>query len=431
MALASRGIHVRLKVFCLSLFLGVAPGVLAHAQQGQSPFARDRNQSVTERRRPEYDAAGLRAGAFFVYPKIVGNVEYQDNVFASETNTLSDTVATLTPSVDVESGWSRHQLRGSAMLNTYRYSKYSSENNTSYAVEGSGRLDVVRGSSLRASAAYEHDIESRQSVNVQQFSSSPTEYNVTKGSVGGTHEFNRIRIIGDVNVADFKYDNPTDFSGKPIDISYRDHTNTEERVRVDYALSPALALFATVTHNDRSFNSPTQVGDVKRDSKGWEGGLGADFDVTAVARGQVQLGYISQKYDDPRIHDSTGLGVRTKLEWFPNGLTTVTFVGERSVDDTGLIGAAGVLASRADIRVDHELLRNLLVTGRAHWNKDEYRGLDRNDTEYGALATATYLLSRRVGVFGTYDYVDRKSDGLQRGHDFNASRVQFGVVLQY
>lgn len=420
---------MRLRIYCLSLLLGVAPAAIAHAQT--SVFDRDRNVSVTQRPRPDYDAAGLRAGAFFIYPKVTADVAVEDNIFASETNEQDDVVWSLRPSVEIQSQWSRHSLGARAALNTYRYSDFSSENNTTYKVEGLGRLDILRGTYLRGTVGFEHGVESRQSPSVAQFNSEPIEYDQVYSTVAGSHEFNRLRVSGELRFTDYDYDDTTSVLGAPIDQSYRNRTNYEQVGRLDYAVSPALSIFATASHNSREYNRTTILGDVQRDSDGWEAGIGADFEVTALARGQLQVGYLSQDFDDPRVGTAEGFGLRSRLEWFPTELTTVTLEAERAIDDTGLIGAAGVLATRASVKVDHELLRNLILTARVGASNDDYRGLDRSDDQYSAMLGVNYLLSRKVGLFGSYNYLRRESEGARRGNEFESNRLQLGVVLQY
>src|SRR5689334_14678398 len=78
--------------------LGYAPalgqslqGTIAQGQ-GQTPgvFARDRNVSVTERPRPGYEALGLRAGGFMLWPKLTVANEYNDNIFATQNIRIAD-----------------------------------------------------------------------------------------------------------------------------------------------------------------------------------------------------------------------------------------------------------------------------------------------------------------------------------------------------
>jgi len=59
-------------------------------------------------RGPDYDALGVRAGAFFGLPKVEVSETYETNVFALPSNIKSDFVTSIAPSVDVNSQWSRN-----------------------------------------------------------------------------------------------------------------------------------------------------------------------------------------------------------------------------------------------------------------------------------------------------------------------------------
>ncbi len=422
---------MRNKIFCLSLLASVASVSVAHAQNLESTFQRDKNVSVTQRPRPGYEALGLRAGGFLIYPKVTADVATEDNIFYESTNEQSDTIYSIRPSLELVSQWSRHQIRASATADTYKYDKFSDQDNTTYALSARGRLDVQRNSYISLGGGFEHLVESRSSPTVQQLASEPVEYDRTSASISGSREVNRLRLSGELNYNDYKFDD-TMVGTTPVDMSYRDEQSTEGQIRVDYAMSPALAVYIVGMANDRKFDrGPINALDVGRDSKGWEAAVGADFEITDLTRGQLQVGYLNQEYDDARVGEASGLAVRSRLEWFPTQLATVTLVAERLIQDTGVIGAAGILTSRASAQLDYELLRNLIVTGRVNWVKDDYNGLDREDTYSGAMVGVNYLITRNVGVFGQYNFQTRSTEGLQRGLEFDANRFQVGLVLQY
>ncbi|WP_374575532.1 outer membrane beta-barrel protein [Phenylobacterium sp.] len=386
--------------------------------------------SVTQRPRPGYQALGIHAGSFFIYPKLTADVAHEDNIFYENTNEKSDTIYSLRPSVELQSNWSRHMVHAFAQADIYKFDKYSDQDNTTWEVGASSRIDVVRGAYIRLSGGYQDLVEARYSPTVQQYSSNPLEYKRTYGTIGGSREVNRLRMSGELTYSDYNY-NDTSVGLTQIDLGYRDRQTTDVNMRVDYAVSPALAVYVYGAYNKRDYAHTTLINDVDRTSDGWEGAVGADFEVTDLTRGQLQVGYLSEKYDDPRVNDVTGLALRGRLEWFPTQLTTVTFTAERSIEDTGVLGAAGTLTSKASAQIDHELLRNLILTGRLNWQRDEYRGLDRDDDYSAAMLGVNYLLNRKVGVFAQYNYQTRDSSGLQRGVEYNANRIQVGVVLQY
>jgi hypothetical protein len=136
-----------LSVSLLALAAAAVAPSIAFAQAPQ-------NVPVAERARPDYDARGLRGGAFMIRPRIDLGVETTDNVFATERGEVSDVLYTARPQVDVESQWSRHSLRASASADTVKYQDTSSEDRTNYALSADGRLDarVALAAALRKSA---------------------------------------------------------------------------------------------------------------------------------------------------------------------------------------------------------------------------------------------------------------------------------------
>ena len=426
----TRGFTMRLGLSCALILAASVPAVQASAQSAQSAFQRDRNVSVRQRPRPDFDALGVRAGLFLLYPKVDLSVATEDNIFYQTNDTQSDTVASIGPSITAQSQWSRHSLTAQAQANHYRYSNFSSENNTTYSAGLTGRLDVVRGAVLRGSIGLDHLVEPRYSPAVAA-SVEPVEYDQSRFSVGASREFNRVRVSGDIRYRKVDFQNSKDATGTSISYSYRNAEFWEDEVRGEYAVSPALSVFSTVVYNKSVYDRAPVLGDVSRDASGWEAAVGTDFDLSRLARGQVQVGYLSQKYDDPRVNDSTGLGVRGKVEWFPTQLITVTVNAERAVDDTGLVGAAGILATRVGAQIDYELLRNLILTGVVNASKEDFRGVDRTDDRVQVTLGGNYLISRRVGVNAYYRYIDQASSGALQGNDFSDNRLQVGVVLQY
>lgn len=416
--------------FYISLMVGVAAAASAHAQALESTFQRDKNVSVTQRPRPGYEALGLRAGGLTIYPKVTLDVAHEDNIFFTNTNEESDTIYSVRPSVEVVSNWSRHQFRALAQANTYKFDKFSDEDNTTYQVTGRGRIDIQRQTFINVGAGFEHLVEARYNPTVQQFISEPVEYDNFTANIGASREVNRLRVSGEVRYGDWQY-NDTRVGNTVLDLGYRDRKTLNGELRVDYAISPALAVYAFGAANEQDYARSTIINDVERDSDGWEAAVGADFELTDLTRGQIQVGYLSQSYDDPRIGDATGLALRSRLEWFPTELTTVTFQASRSIEDTGVIGAGGILATRASARVDHELLRNLIVTAQLSWAEEDYRGIDRKDDQTTALIGVNYLLNNNVGIFGQYNFQTRDTSGVLRGIEYDANRFQIGLVLQY
>lgn len=402
---------------------------LAMAQTDAGPFARDRNVSVKERARPAYDAQGVRSGAFLVYPKMEATVSNLDNVFATALGQVSDTVVTASPSVRAVSQWSRHQVEAYANASAFRYDKVSSQNNTAYAVGGSGRVDVVRGTSFSPSASFSHIVEPRTSAEAPDQPAEGIEYDQTVLDFFAEHESGAVRFEGRVGARKSTFDDARLQSGAVFNTSYRDNTSVEGQARVAYAVSPALSLYVAGIANRWNFKDSLTT-DIGRDSHGYQVAVGSNFDISRLARGEVQVGYLNQEFSDRRAGNVDGLAVLGTVEYFPTQLITLTASAERSVRATGVIGAAAALHSQASIQADYELFRNVILSARVQKAQDDYRGNDRKDDLTGLMFGGQYLLNRNLGLNIIYNRDEQDSSGLQRGRTFTADRVQLGVVLQ-
>jgi hypothetical protein len=202
-------------------------------------------------------------------------------------------------------------------------------------------------------------------------------------------------------------------------------------------------VFIEVSGNDRHYRLssspivdgvPTFPDFVNRDSKGVTALVGANFELAALIRGEIGVGYIDQHYKDSAFQDYNGLGARAQVEWFPTQLTTVTITGSHSVEDAGLVGASSYLATNVGLEVDHELLRNLILTANGSYGDDDYRGIDRTDKRIGLGLSASYLMNRHVGLKLAYNHFKNDSSGADVAEAFRhyaVDRVGLTLTLQY
>jgi uncharacterized protein (PEP-CTERM system associated) len=169
---------------------------------------------------------------------------------------------------------------------------------------------------------------------------------------------------------------------------------------------------------------------VDRDSTGYRIEAGFNSDITNLLRGEFIIGYLEQDWDQSNF-SIDGLAAEAHLEYFPTRLTTISLNASRAVEETGLFAAAsGKVVSRGELRVDHELLRNVLLTGAFGASSDEYEGLDRDDdTRFGDVGV-TYLLNRRASVGAHYYYYDVQSDGVNRDRDYTINRLMASVTFK-
>lgn len=424
----------------LAAVLVAAVPQAAAAQDSATSFKRDKHTSVRQRPRPDYEAAGVRLGAFMAYPRLTAEVERNDNIYAVATAEETDTIWRVKPELALRSNWSRHSLGAFASANVIRYSDFDTENAEEYTIGANGRLDIVRGASITGALQHQELVEPRSAPTSPAAVLAPIQYALTTGSLTGVKEFNRLRLTGKLESRLYDYDDGRIAAG-PLDQDFRDRDEVYYGAKADYAVSPDTALYVALTGNTKRYDTLSTGGaggvDFSRDSDGFVLSVGADFELAQALRGQIDAGYMRQSYDDWENFGTLdsksidGFSTKTQVEWFPTELTTVTFNGARSIEESVVSGSQGFISSNASLGVDHELLRNVLLSAQASYGKDAYEGIDREDKRSGAKASVAYLLNRRVGVFLTYTYLKQESDGAQAARSFTSNKLAASVALQF
>lgn len=403
---------------------------LAQAQDLGSSFKRDKNTSVRERPRPDYEAVGQKAGGFTVYPRVTVDLEHNDNIYAVATGKTSDEIWRVKPELAVRSDWSRHALGFFAGGNVIRYADNGSEDAEEFTVSANGRVDIERGSNLTGSVQTQRLVEPRTAPTSPVAAGAPVKYDLTSGSATLVKEFNRLRVTGRVDNRDFNYKDVANIAGTGVvDQDFRDRNELSYGAKAEYAVSPDTAIYATATGNKKDYD--TNIATQDRSSDGYVIGVGANFDVSEAMRGDVQVGYMKQSYDRAAFQKISGFNANANVEWFPTQLTTVGASASRSIQESTAPGSAGYIANTVGASIDHELMRNVLLSANYSYGKDAYKGVDRDDKRNNFSATATYLVNRRVGLFLTYNYLKQDSSGAQKGASFKDNKLVASVALQF
>jgi hypothetical protein len=393
-----------------------------------SMFQRDRNISVAQRPHVGYEPLPLKIGGFTGLPKLDLGVEENDNIYAVNTGKTSDTIFNIDPEFDLSSDWSRNALQGFARAASRQYSSKTSESATDWQVGGSGRIDLGHGA-LTAGGDAGQFSEPRTAPDATRSQAKPIRYDDDNVFVSAQQEFNRVRLTGRVDYQNLDYQNGTSTTGVTILQDDRDHTTTTVSGKAEYALSPDAAVFIDAAYDDHHYRL-TLVGTPSRSSNGDQVNVGANFDLSHLVRGEFEVGY--QKQDYSAAYGSvSGLHALGRVEWFPTELTTVTLTGSRGLQDAQVGGSPSYIAQLANLQADHELLRNLVLSGRIGFEDDDYNRVDRNDRQASAYVAAKYLVNRLVGLTLSYTYLNQTSSGVLAGPKYTVNRIAASTSLQF
>ena len=411
----------------IGLVVGTPPAL---AQGRDDNFDRDRNVGVRERPKPEYEAGGIRMGGFWLYPQLTVAAEFNDNIFATETDTQEDIIFHVAPKLELSSRWTTHSLGFSLEAPSRFYNDYDDNSTTDVIGTVDGRLDVYRDFYVFGGASFGDMTEPLSSSPFSLPLAEPVEYTRWSVNAGFVKAFNRLRLSGEARQTDHDYDDGILFNLTPVDQDDRDRSVSEVGLRVDYAVSPMTALFLAVGVNQRDYDLDPPDAPTNRDSEGYEALVGANFDLTRLMRGEIGVGYLAQEYDDPNVGETSGLAVRASIEWFPDELVTVSFGAAREIADAGAVGASSYIANNVSFGVDYELRRNIILGVGLDYSFDDYTGIEREDQRYGAELSLDYLVNRGVAIFAEVGHYEQSSEGLQLGREYDINRAVIGVRLR-
>jgi hypothetical protein len=372
--------------------------------------ANAQDASVRERTRADYDPLGMRLGAFLLNATLDLGVAGTDNVYAEEISPESDTIFTVAPSAVLASGWSRHELVLEAGAAFSSYDSNSSEDATNWYTRARGRIDVGSRTRIRPVLALSHIVEPRTDADAP-LTGGPVEYDYTEAGVTVDHSFNRVLVLGGVSHTESDFDSLYD---------YRSFTEDAVRGRVELEFTPRISGIFEARHDERDYDLP-----ISADSDGNAYLAGVRLNLTDLLSGEVLVGKYDRSYDDG--DETDGLAIDANLTWFVTRLTNVTAFARRVGEDVSGTVASPYSDQSYGVRVDHELLRNVLLYGYVNSGRRDYDELDRTDDIVGAGLGGEYLLNRRVAFTAGYSYDEVESDGADRYRDFEVNVFRAGV----
>jgi hypothetical protein len=224
----------------------------------------------------------------------------------------------------------------------------------------------------------------------------------------------------------YRYRDTDAFGGGQIDQSDRDRDLLALKLRTAYEFAPLREIYLLTNVNQRRYRDARDNAGFDRDSKGFEIAAGIKYDLTGITFIDFYLGYSEQNYQDGRLKTARGPSGGMKLIWNVTRLTTVTGNLSREIEETTQTGSSSYFATKSELRVDHELLRNLILTGYIGYQQDDFKGIRRADDYYRAGVGARYLANRNFTLEGGYNF--RRRDSNVANADFTENVIFLRLI---
>ncbi len=359
-------------------------------------FSRDRNKSVNERSRPDFDPVGVQVGSFLINPALSVAAGATDNVLLNDANKRGDIYTIYEPTLRVASNWSRHRISVDAAGDVRRYANTSARNQNAGYVNAQGRLDVRRNLLVVADAQYSRVFESPFSDDLGGTQTAFSQYDRRGLSLRGIYSGGRLRATGIFDSDVFRFDDLRLISGQRRSQATRNRTTNRGTALVEYGVTPTVAFYSQAVVESSSYPVQFLDGSPNRDSTSVTMLGGVNFDIAGLMRGAVGMGYTSRDYRAASFRDVSGLSVQGRLDFFPTELTTLGLSLQRQFQDANLGNGGAYIDNRIGVDVDHELLQNLIVSASASRILRSYAELDARTNVVQASARAQFQMTRSL-----------------------------------
>jgi hypothetical protein len=372
---------------------------------------------------------GLRLGSVTLKPSITTSGGYDTNPQRSAGATKGSYFGRYEGDVSVQSDWNVHELRGRLRGG---YSQYFTQSDAS-------RPDAEGGLDLRLDATRDTRIllESRLKLDTQRPGSPDLNASVTGrpltyaygGSVGVTHDINRLQLSLRGSVDRYDYENAQLTSGATLSQADRNQTQYQLRLRAGYELTPGIKPFVQGEIDTRQFDQKVDSNGYERSSNGAGASVGSSFEISRQLTGEFSAGFQDRKYEDPRLKNLRGPVGDVAILWTPTPLTTVTLRGTAELGDTTIAGSSGTTARRINLEVAHALRRNLIVTGITTFGRTHYEGEGLTEDFTSLGVRLEYKLTRTFAIRAGFTH--ERLTSTQPGSDYTANVSQVGLRVQF
>ncbi len=369
---------------------------------------------------PDYQAPGVRAGSWIFNPTLTAGTFYDSNVFSSDSNRQSDIAGLVGAALRGHNSSEKNALAFQLDTQSIAYRNHSGLNQTDATFKGSGRFELRHDLELLTAiqAAYLH-------VGVGTLSSpagavEPTPYSLFSGDVTLRRQSGRFTTSAGVRADSYDFGSTRAQDGSIINQDAHDGQVYTAHGRLDYAFSEKLGWFTSIEGNRRDLRGSA---DQPLDSRGYRALTGFDVEFTHLIKGEIAAGYMAQHYTSSTIGNIEGPAYRAMLTWSPSRRLDIHFNAEQAVTEASDTSSTGIRADALQLGFDYEVLRNIVWSSAATYEKDRFFGLDRADNVYFVDSQLKYLLNKFSSISIWYRYLLRDSNTPE----FSFDKHQVGI----
>jgi hypothetical protein len=371
---------------------------------GVPGYATEPGVTVRTRARPEYESQGVRAGSFVIRPEASESIGYNDNVLASATDRKGSMVVDTQAALSAASDWGRNSLGGALTVQNLTYPSASNQNQTTWSAALGGTYEIGRDQ-IQVGASYLSAYQTPSAIGASNGISQPAAFDLVNARVAYVAPFGRFALVPSVEFTQLTFA-PAVIGSSTVSQSFQNRDNLVGAVQGRYEFAPLYNGIVEVRGIGTNFTSKTAT-QPTHNSNGAAVLAGIDYTSSSVWRYRVLVGYELREYEASEFKSRSSPIAEAGVVWNPTGLTTVTGRFIRTLEDTGDQFVSGYTYTSAQLVVDHEYLRNVLLRGYIGYQNAAYNSTDASQNFYLAGASVSWLLNRNLRLGVSYDFINQ------------------------
>jgi hypothetical protein len=378
----------------------------AYFPTGNYGYDQDLGVTVLTRARPEFAETGVQFGGFTVRPDLDQSIFDNSNVNGTSGQNSGSWGSQTAGTLSGQSDWNRNSLAATVGFDHEQYFSLPNQSYTNWNV-GLGGGYTIGDSQLLAN--YSHSSYNQLGTTIgMQRSETPALDTTDTGDLSYTFNFGRFAVTPDFDVSAYRF-GPLTTNGVQVSQTDLNRNVVAGGVVTRYSLTGAAGLLFVARGTSSNYIDPVP-GQLSQNSTSAMMLTGLDYQTKSLWRYSLLAGVEYTTFAASEFGSHTAPIVSADVVYTPTGVLTITGTATRSIEDSDTAGSDGFVLSEANLVIDYELLRNLLLEGRTGFQYASYLqgGTQDNETVGGGV---TWFVNRDVQLSLNDDFTNQTAPG--------------------
>ncbi|WP_306577827.1 outer membrane beta-barrel protein [Bradyrhizobium sp. SRS-191] len=375
-----------------------------------------------------FEPKGITVGNFILKPAFEMSSGFDSNPGRVPQGKGSAFVS-VAPVLLVRSQFEKHLLNADVRVGYIDYAKLRQLSRPTVDAKVNGRYDITDTFALNGEGHVAVDADDPGTPRFAgRFAKIPLASTVG-GSAGVTKRFEDFEVSTKAAIDRVAFQNATLMDGQIVSNADRNFVQYGSQSRVTYNLTPEIRPFVDVAVDRRVHDIAVDAEGFRRDSTGTAVEAGVTFNYADKLTGDVAVGYLNRRYQDPMLKPVNGFIADANLTWQFAKETAIAFGAKSQVVEITEPGISGVLKRDVTVGVEHQFEPWLVGTFLAGYGQDAFTGTTRVDNRYLVELGMLYKFSRLLQFRASVRREETRSNF--RENNLSATVVQVGARVQY